>query len=141
MPAWSNENSRLQIQQVTPSEEGPLRLALQQVPQRIQRYWAAIEQTPISIALFDPQTYRFVDTNPAFQQLLGYSADEMLDLTLEDVVTSSRQMIVYELQQVRHSGRATVQELRCQRKNGQLIDVEASTSYQQADDDGVFCLV
>ncbi|CAN5789618.1 hypothetical protein BH10CHL1_BH10CHL1_11520 [soil metagenome] len=141
MSARSNENSRSKIQVGAPSEGGPLHLALPQASRRAQRYWTAVEQTPIAIGLFDAQTYCFVDTNPAFQQLLGYSADEMLTLTLENVVAIPRPMIAYELQQVRQSGKASVQELRYQRKDGQLIYVEVSTSYQQEEEDGIFCLV
>ncbi len=141
MPARSNEHSMPKIQGVAPSEVGPLRLAVQQASRRVQRYWTAVEQTPISIGLFDAQTYRFVDTNPAFQQLLGYSADEMLALVLDDVVAISWQMLVYELQRVRQSGKASVQELRYRRKNGEQIDVEVSTSYQQDEGGGIFCLV
>ncbi|MCX6049693.1 MAG: PAS domain S-box protein [Chloroflexi bacterium] len=141
MPVGSTENSRPTIQGVAPSEVGSLRFAVQPGPRRVQHYWTAVEQTPISIALFDPQTYRFVDTNAAFQQLLGYSADEMLALALDDLVAIPRPLMLYELQQVRQSGKASVQELRYQRKNRQLIDVEVSTSYQYDEAGGVFCLI
>lgn len=54
------------------------------------RYRAIITQTAEGIILADPATARIRESNPAFQQLLGYTQEELTQLSLYDVVAHER---------------------------------------------------
>ena len=49
-----------------------------------QRYWATFEQAAVGIAHVTPEGY-FLRTNKKFCDIVGYSKEEMLDLTFQDI--------------------------------------------------------
>lgn len=49
------------------------------------RYCTIVEQAAEGIILIDPETRRFLQTNGAFQNLLGYSPEQLSELTLDDI--------------------------------------------------------
>ena len=52
---------------------------------RDARYRAVLEQSPNGMLIADAATFRVVDANPAFQQSLGYSLEELALLTLGEL--------------------------------------------------------
>lgn len=55
------------------------------------RYRAVIEQSAEAIWLFDPETKRVLEANAAFQEMLGYDAEELRGMTNYDFVDHSRE--------------------------------------------------
>lgn len=53
-----------------------------------QRYQALFENNPIGIAVIDA-TGRFTDSNTYLQQISGYSAEELLQLSIKDITVST----------------------------------------------------
>ena len=106
------------------------------------RYRTIINDAPEGIALVDSETRRFVQTNHAFQQLLGYSKDEIRRLNSDDVLmgSSRNQMNTAFIHQLRRS-RVSIREISYRHKDGTPIDVEASIIYLQQVDDPVYCLI
>jgi PAS domain S-box-containing protein len=87
-----------------------------------------IEQVTENICLVDAETKRIVSANPAFQETLGYSQEELLHLTLYDIVFHDKESIDLNVESVLESGRGKVGQRKYRRKDGSLVDVEASGS-------------
>jgi PAS domain S-box-containing protein len=66
---------------------------------------------------------RFVATNPAFQQMVGYSDDELRLLTITDITVEEDRSLSTKVRG--HSGRT---EIRFRRKDGEIVWAEVSTS-------------
>ena len=69
--------------------------------QRMQRYALQIEHAADIIAVLDPATMKFLEINPAVQEILGYNADRVLGssildyLHVEDVIASKQQFELF----------------------------------------------
>ena len=56
-----------------------------------ERYRAVIEQATDGIYLLDAETRRFVETNPSFQKMFGYTAEERMSVRLRFRSPSARE--------------------------------------------------
>jgi len=110
------------------------RLAEEAVRQSEERYRAVVEQSPDAIFLDDLETRRILDANPAFQKLLGYSSEEILSLSIYDIVAADRQDIDQRFQQILKAEGPFTHERKYRKKDGSLIDVWISSkviSYEE----------
>jgi PAS domain S-box-containing protein len=64
------------------------------------RYCTIVEQAAEGIILVDPETRRFLQTNGAFQNLLGYSPEQLSELTLDDITVQHPEYVEALMQQV-----------------------------------------
>ncbi len=108
---------------------------------REERYCSVVAQAAEGICLVDAGTNQFLEANKAFQNLLGYTLEEILTLKHDDAIAHScksiDEQIHYRLSQ-RHYFDSECQ-YRC--KDGSIVDVEFSAnliSYQERD---AFCIV
>jgi PAS domain S-box-containing protein len=98
-----------------------------------ERYRAVIEQSAEAIWLFDPDTKLVLESNTSFQELLGYTAEELREMTNYDFVAHSREDIDALVQFKVLEGKSLPSERKYRRKDGTLLDVEvggAMISYQ-----------
>lgn len=93
-----------------------------------QRYRAVIEQTSESIFLIDPTTHRIIESNTAFQKLLGYDGEEILSLTLGDFIDHDAESIAYNIERTLSGQSYHLGERRYRRKDGSLVEVEVSAN-------------
>ncbi len=93
-----------------------------------ERYRAVVEQTAEGIFLADAQTKRVLETNAAFRRLLGYTAEELLGMTVYDFVAHDRESIDRNAQSVVTHKRHYIGERQHRRKDGTLVDVDVSSS-------------
>lgn len=93
-----------------------------------QRYRAVIEQSSETIFLIDPKTTKILEANTAFQNLLGYTSAEILDLKLEDFVAHDRESIAFNIQRSLGEQYHYVGERRYRRKDKSFVDVEVSAN-------------
>lgn len=93
-----------------------------------QRYRAVIEQTSESIFLIDPTTHRIIESNTAFQKLLGYDSEEILSLTLGDFIDHESESIAYNIERTLSAQSYHLGERRYRRKDGSLVEVEVSAN-------------
>jgi len=89
-----------------------------------ERHRAVLEQVSEAIFLVDPDSMRFVAANPAFQSLLGYTAEELLDMTIYDVLPYERERINRAVQRALDEGDYHVSDRLYRHKDGSLVNVE-----------------
>jgi PAS domain S-box-containing protein len=93
-----------------------------------QLYRTVIEQATEYISLVDVETRRFVGSNPAFREVLGYTEEELRHMTLYDIVAHDWESIDRNAQQAVERGSYFLGERKHRRKDGSLVDVEVSES-------------
>jgi len=91
-----------------------------------ERYRSLVEQSSDCVYIFDPKTLRILEANEQFRKMLGYSEEEVPELSLYDVVVLDREVIDASVRKVLRDG-VYIHGLRNYRcKNGSVIDVEIS---------------
>ncbi|MBV9454579.1 MAG: PAS domain S-box protein [Rubrobacter sp.] len=103
-------------------------------------YHTLIEQATENIFLVDVETRRIVESNPAFQQALGYTEEELRSMTLYDIVADDRNSIDTNIRRVLGNN-PFVGERKYRRKDGSLVDVEVSASVILYDGRETMCIV
>ncbi|HEX8598112.1 MAG TPA: PAS domain-containing sensor histidine kinase [Chloroflexia bacterium] len=100
------------------------KLAEEALRESEERNRAVLEQVSEAIFLLDPDTKRFVVANPAFQRLLGYTAQELAGMQIYDVLPYDRERIDRTVQRALDSGEYYVSDRLYSRKDGTLVSVE-----------------
>lgn len=90
------------------------------------RYRAAVEQAGDGVFLFDVETKRILETNPAFQRMLGYQPEELLELRAYDLVPGDPESVDFYVGRILEHGNILVGERRYHGKGGATVDVEVS---------------
>ena len=93
-----------------------------------ERYRAVVEQAAEGIFLFDAATGDILESNAAFQELLGYTTEEILSMKLYDFVAHDRASIDSNIRLILNEGRRSVGERRYRCRDGSLVDVEVTAS-------------
>lgn len=105
------------------------------------RYRAVIEQSADCICLIDLETKRLIEANPATGRLLGYAAEELLQLTIDDVITQERDHIDQTIQRLLTGQGLFAGEGRLCRKDGTFVDVEVRMNLISYQSKRVLCAV
>jgi PAS domain S-box-containing protein len=106
-----------------------------------ERYRTLVTQSRAAIYLYDPDSQRVLEANPAFCQLLGYTIEEAAGLTLYDFIVLERADLDRRLEQIHREGGASLGERPWRRKDGTLVYVHITIgSFQQAGRT-LFCVV
>ncbi|HEU4846632.1 MAG TPA: PAS domain S-box protein, partial [Rubrobacteraceae bacterium] len=106
-----------------------------------RRYRAVVEQAAEGILLVDVDTKRVLETNAAYQDLLGYSTEEALRLSLYELVPYSREDMDCYVERVLESGSYVSGQRRHLRKDGSLVDVEVSANVVYYGGREIICMV
>jgi PAS domain S-box-containing protein len=104
-------------------------------------YRTVIEEVTENICLVDVETRRIVASNPAFRETLGYTEEELGHMTLYDIVAHDRESVDQNILWTVENGRSLVGQRRYRRKDGTLLEVEASGSIILRDDRETLCIV
>jgi PAS domain S-box-containing protein len=105
------------------------------------RYQAVIQQAAENIYLIDIGTMRILQANPAAQETLGYSAEELRRMTLYDVVAEDRVSVELDIREVLEKGRSSIGERKYRRKDGTLADFEVVAERVPYEGGDVLCIV
>ncbi|MCX5807862.1 MAG: PAS domain S-box protein [Proteobacteria bacterium] len=93
-----------------------------------ERYRSLIKQSSDGVYIFDPNSGKILEANNQFLKMLGYSEDEILHLSMYEIVALDRATIDINIQKV-FQNREYLSGLRQYvSKNGSLIDVEISST-------------
>ncbi|HEY0069514.1 MAG TPA: PAS domain S-box protein, partial [Chloroflexia bacterium] len=93
-----------------------------------ERYRAVVEQTSEGIYLADLETRRILEANAAFLVMLGYTADELTGLKMQDIIAHDGESIERNMVRLQQNKRLAIGERKYRRKDGSLVDVEVSTN-------------
>ena len=113
----------------------------EELRQSEQLHRAVVEQAAEGIFLVDVDTKRVLEANTAYQNLLGYTAEEIMRLTLYDVVPYSREDMDCYVERVLKQRSYVSGERRHQRRNGSLVDVEVSANVVSYSGREAMCIV
>jgi diguanylate cyclase (GGDEF)-like protein/PAS domain S-box-containing protein len=91
-------------------------------------YKFLVQQASEAIFLVDAQSKQILEANPAYENLLGYTNQELLKLTLYDIVDVSRETLENELKQVSVDKPYFVAETQYCRQDGSSVAVEVNIS-------------
>ncbi|HEX2181641.1 MAG TPA: PAS domain S-box protein [Rubrobacteraceae bacterium] len=107
------------------------RKAEQALSQSEVRYRAVVKQSTDGIYLVDGDTKRILETNPALQNMLGYTAGELNGMKLHEIVAHDRKDVEANIERTLREGTRFIRERGYRRKDGSVVDVEvvASTIY------------
>jgi len=106
-----------------------------------ERYRAVIEQATDGIYLLDAETRRFVETNPSFQKMVGYTADELGGMEIYRIVNHPRENVDATIQRTLELRRRVVGNRKYRRKDGAVLDVEVGVSVISLDGRDVICTI
>lgn len=90
------------------------------------RYHSLVEQAADAIALFDKKG-KIIEVNNSALQLLGYSYNELMKLSLPDILTDEeieKNPVQYDLLE---KGLSTIKQRKMRRKDGQLVITEVNS--------------
>lgn len=106
-----------------------------------ERYRAVVEQAAEGILLVDVDTKRVLEANAAYQDLLGYSLEEILQLSLYDLVPYPEESMDCYVRQVLEQKSCVSGQRRHRRKDGSLVDVEVSANLISYGSRETICIV
>jgi len=106
-----------------------------------QKYKAIFMQSTEYVFLADRDTKNILEANKAVQNLLGYSNDEIKDLTLYDFLVIDQDDVYQKILDVLEKHSYYIGEKKFRRKNGSLLDVEISVSIISYSGKKVLCFV
>lgn len=91
-----------------------------------ERYRSLVKQSSDGVYIFDPKTAKILEANDQFKKMLGYSEEEIPDLSLYDIVVHRKEIIDSSIKKVLREGVYIygLRHYRC--KNSSIIDVEIS---------------
>ena len=105
------------------------------------RFRAVVEQSADGIFLMDVLTLQVVDTNAAFGRMLGYTREELLELTLFNVVSGDLSDVNRSASMVLNGGRPLTEERTYRTKDGSSVHVLASSSVIAYGGKRVVCII
>lgn len=105
------------------------------------RYSTLVKQTSEGIFLVDAETKRILEANEAFAHLLGYTCEQLVGLTLYDIVVLDRASIDCNLERVLRQKNYFIGEAPHRRCDGEIAyaDVNVNVIFQGGRE--VFCVV
>lgn len=106
-----------------------------------KRYRAIVENSMDNIYICDAKTGKIIESNRSMQQLLGYSEEEMLELSAFDFLDHSKENIERHIGIVLEEGYLKVRNRRYRRKDGSLVDIEATCVLIRENDRELLCVV
>ncbi|MGI9050915.1 MAG: PAS domain S-box protein, partial [Rubrobacteraceae bacterium] len=100
-----------------------------------------VEQAAENIFVVDVESKHILETNDALHRSLGYTAHEIRDMTLYDIVAHDRESIDENVRRILGRGHYFLGERQYRRADGALVDVEvvvSAISYRGVD---ALCIV
>jgi len=108
---------------------------------REARYRAVVEQAAEGIFLFEAESKRIVEANPAFRRLLGYAETAMAGLILYDLVAHDRASVDANTARIVADGQHAIGERDYRCKDGATVPVEVSATALRGDAGPLLCVV
>jgi PAS domain S-box-containing protein len=104
-------------------------------------YRTVVEQAEENIFLVDAESRRVLDANDALLRSLGYTEDELTEMTLYDIVAHEQESVDLNIERIMEEGHRSLGERRYRRKDGTLADVEVNVSAVPYNGEKAMCIV
>src|SRR5215204_3665798 len=104
-------------------------------------YRTVVEQAEENIFLVDAETRRVLEANDALLRSLGYTDNELQEMTLYDIVAHDQESIDLNIGRIMEEGHRTLGERQYRRKDGSLADVEVNVSAVPYNGEKAMCIV
>ena len=104
-------------------------------------YRTVVEQAAENIFIVDVETKLILEANTALRRSLGYSGEELKEMTLYDIVAHDRESIDHNVERILAEGTRFLGERCYRRKDGDFVYVEASASSISYGDGEAMCVV
>ncbi|MDQ3182177.1 MAG: PAS domain S-box protein, partial [Actinomycetota bacterium] len=104
-------------------------------------YRTVVEQAEENIFLVDAKSRRVLDANDALLRSLGYTDDELQEMTLYDIVAHDQKSIDLNIGRIMEEGHRSLGERQYRRKDGSLADVEVNVSAVAYNGERAMCVV
>ena len=104
-------------------------------------YRTVVEQAEENIFLVDATSRRVLDANDALLRSLGYTDDELKEMTLYDIVAHDQESVDLNIGRIMVEGHRSLGERQYRRKDGSLADVEVNVSAVPYNGEKVMCVV
>ena len=104
-------------------------------------YRTVVEQAEENIFLVDAKSRRVLDANDALLSSLGYTDDELKEMTLYDIVAHYQESVDLNIGRIMVEGHRSLGERQYRRKDGSLADVEVNVSAVPYNGEKVMCVV
>jgi len=92
------------------------------------KYRSVVEQAGDAILIFDPATEAIQEVNRAAIEWFGYAREEMLSMKITELMAEDPESMRANIERISQRDDLYLMERRARRKDGSLIDVEASAS-------------
>jgi PAS domain S-box-containing protein len=93
-----------------------------------ERFRAVVEQSADAIYITDPESLHIINSNHAFQKMLGYSPEESHLLPVEKIVVAPFEEMRKSITTIMTTHQSLSDELRYRRKDSSIIDVVISAN-------------
>ena len=104
-------------------------------------YRTVVEQAAENIFVVDLESRRILGANAALQRSLGYTLEELKDMTLYGVVAHDQEEADETTERIMAEGNRYIGERQYRRKDGSLIDVEVNVGVIPYADKHAICVV
>jgi diguanylate cyclase (GGDEF)-like protein/PAS domain S-box-containing protein len=109
--------------------------------QNEERYRAVVEQASEGILIVDAESKRIFEANSALKNLLGYTNEEVLNLTLYDAIANNYNAAEKEIEKLHIQSKEKTRECQYRRRDGSSVDVEVSANLISYNDRQAICVV
>ena len=109
--------------------------------QKEELYRTVVEQAAENIFLVDVETKRILEANAALHKALGYTPEELRQLTLYDILAHDRESVDRNTRRIVEGGRTFLGERNYRRKDGGVLHVEVSVNALPYEGREVMCVV
>jgi PAS domain S-box-containing protein len=100
-----------------------------------------VEQAAEGIYILDTENGRIVESNPALEEMLGYTAEEMGEMRVHDLVAHPPEEVDANFERVLVEGQLLIGERKYRGKDGSLVDVEVGASMIHFGNKEMVCVV
>src|SRR5215208_2203237 len=104
-------------------------------------YRTVVEQAEENIFLVNAKSRRVLEANDALLRSLGYTEDELKEMTLYDIVAHDQESVDLNIGRILEEGHRSLGERQYRRKDGSLADVEVNVSAVPYNGEKAMCVV
>lgn len=123
------------------SPEKAYQTILNEIKRGREDYSEIINDNGDSLFIVDVNTRNILETNLSFQQLLGYTSEEIKSLKLYDLIAHDRAYVDRKIHLIFHTKKSYLGKWRFRTKNGDLLDLEIKIFLGESVSSRLLCVI